>query len=416
MPHKKGMIVLMGSGELTPTMVEVHKDILSALPKTPDPVFMDTPAGFQLNVDEISQKAVEYFDRHIQSPLTIASIKSANKAHTYDFQNACKKLKEANYILIGPGSPTYAVRQWMQTRIPDILTDRIEQGGCLVAASAAALTLGRFTLPVYEIYKVGQKLHWVEGMDILKRFGLNLVVVPHWNNAEGGTHDTCFCYMGKSRFDELRSLLPEDINILGIDEHTACIIDFKTHRCEVRGIGTITYIHQSRETIFAKGEHFSLDVLYGKKSSEPTACITESEALVECEDPSQDPYLQAIESCEQDFEQGLENHDITAIANTLLEMENLIWESRQSSTDDHCVSQARDILKKSFAALAETIEQHIKKETNVFIPLVDTLMALRDQYRIQKQYKEADVIRDCLDHANIRIIDGKDGSKWEVLV
>jgi len=56
-----------------------------------------------------------------------------------------------------------------------------------VAASAAALTIGRFTLPVYEIYKVGQDIHWVDGLDILSQFGLHLVVVPHWNNAEGGT-------------------------------------------------------------------------------------------------------------------------------------------------------------------------------------------------------------------------------------
>ena len=414
MPQEKGMIVLMGSGELTPTMVEVHKEMLSKFPKTPDPVFMDTPAGFQLNVDEISQKAVEYFDRHINSPLTLASIKSAKDADTYDFQNACKKLEAANYILIGPGSPTYAVKQWVDTRIPDILTHRIQNGGCLVAASAAALTLGRFTLPVYEIYKVGQRLHWVEGMNILKRFDLNLVVVPHWNNAEGGTHDTRFCYMGESRFDQLRSLLPEDLGILGLDEHTACIIDFENHRCEVRGIGTITYLYQGQETRFAKGEQFSLDLLYGRKDSESDLLFTGTEIPVKGDEPSQDPYVNAIESCEKDFKQGLKIHDPKAIANTLLEMENLIWESRQSSTDDHCVSQAREILKKSFASLGEKMEHYAQNEKESFIPLVKRLMALRDQYRSEKKFAEADAIRDCLDKANIKVIDGTGGSKWEL--
>ena len=87
---------------------------------------------------------------------------------------------------------------------------RVEDGGCLVAASAAALTVGRFTMPVYEIYKVGTELNWAEGMNILGRFGFNLVVIPHWNNAEGGNHDTRFCYMGEPRFRKLEALLPDD--------------------------------------------------------------------------------------------------------------------------------------------------------------------------------------------------------------
>ena len=47
---------------------------------------------------------------------------------------------EADFVLIGPGSPTYAVRQWKQTPIPEILIKNVMEGGCLVAASAAALT------------------------------------------------------------------------------------------------------------------------------------------------------------------------------------------------------------------------------------------------------------------------------------
>ena len=98
--------------------------------------------------------------------------------------------------------------------MPEILTQCVTNGGCLVAASAAALTVGRLTLPVYEIYKVGHDLHWVEGMDILGQFGFDLVVIPHWNNAEGGTHDTRFCFMGEPRFRRLESLIPEEVPVL----------------------------------------------------------------------------------------------------------------------------------------------------------------------------------------------------------
>ena len=75
-------------------------------------------------------------------------------------------------------------------------------------------------------------------MNILEHFGFNLVVVPHWNNAEGGNHDTRFCYMGEPRFRQLEALLPEDTAIFGLDEHTACLIDFEKEEAEIRGIGT----------------------------------------------------------------------------------------------------------------------------------------------------------------------------------
>ena len=174
----------MGSGEMTSTMVEVHKDLLNRCGGSPRAVFIDTPAGFQLNADQLSEKAVDYFRTRINYPLSVVSFKSAAAVSPYDAEVAFRSLREADYFLIGPGSPSYAVRQWQGTPVPDIIAERVAGGGCLVAASAAALTVGQCTLPVYEIYKVGEPLHWVEGINILGSFGFNLVVVPHWNNAE----------------------------------------------------------------------------------------------------------------------------------------------------------------------------------------------------------------------------------------
>ena len=261
MSSRKGMIVLMGSGELTATMVEVHKNMLARFPDSPTAVFLNTPAGFQLNVDEISRKAVEYFRVHVQKQLNVASYKSSENTSSFEAETAFHMLRNADFVLVGPGSPTYAVRQLQKTPIPEILVKNIQSGGCLVAASAAALTIGRFTLPVYEIYKVGQEIHWVDGLDVLTHFGFNLVVVPHWNNAEGGTHDTRFCFMGKPRFQQLEALLPDDATIMGIDEHTACIIDLQTQRIDIQGIGNLTIRKKGREIKFGKGEQIPLEIL-----------------------------------------------------------------------------------------------------------------------------------------------------------
>ena len=166
--------------------------------------------------------------------MSVVSFKSNDTITPYDAEQAFHSLRETDFFLIGPGSPTYAVRQWQQTPIPEIITRRVSEGACLVAASAAALTVGCFTLPVYEIYKVGEQLHWIDGMDILGKFGMDFVVIPHWNNAEGGNHDTRFCYMGEPRFNTLSAKLPDDVAVLGLDEHTACIIDLAREEITIK--------------------------------------------------------------------------------------------------------------------------------------------------------------------------------------
>ena len=113
--------------------------------------------------------------------------------------------------------------------------------------------MGRFTLPVYEIYKVGEELRWEPGIDIMSRFGLNLVVVPHWNNAEGGTHDTRFCYMGERRLRVLETTLPEDAFILGVDSHTALLLDLDSGTATVSGLGGVTVRAAGRSAVFGAG-------------------------------------------------------------------------------------------------------------------------------------------------------------------
>ena len=269
MPDATGKLVLMGSGELTATMVEVHKELIAGLAPPQTAVFLDTPAGFQLNVEQISENAVRYFDTRVHHPLGIASFASADGVTPFEAESVFHTLRNAQFILIGPGSPTYAVRQMCNTPIPEIFSKVVHSGGCLVAASAAALTVGACTLPVYEIYKVGEDLHWVDGLGLLGGFGFDLVVVPHWNNAEGGTHDTRRCFMGEARFRELEKQLPGNVGILGLDEHTACIIDLATRQATVRGIGRVIVKKGERLQVFTKGDVFPTAALIDPGTDAP---------------------------------------------------------------------------------------------------------------------------------------------------
>ena len=408
MTSAQGYIVLMGSGELTSTMVEVHKGLLKKISHSPTAVFLDTPAGFQLNADQISQKAVEYFTTRIQHPLSIASFKSRETIKSYEAELAYTTLSSADYILVGPGSPTYAVHQWQDTPIPSILRHRIEAGGCFVAASAAALTVGALTLPVYEIYKVGSDVTWTPGLDILATFGSDLVVIPHWNNAEGGTHDTRFCYMGESRFRQLEKQVPDNISILGLDEHTACIIDFKNQEAEIRGLGSVCIRRQGEEIVFSSGESFSLDVLRN-----PSTSILKTKKQVPKPKKENENFWNIIHSIESEFATGIEKNNMNQLINALLDFDKTLWIEQENAESAEFISQAREKFREMIVSLG-TILSSAGKTDNRLQHLTDELLTLRADFREKNQWQEADEIRTLLEKCDIIIDDAANGSTWRI--
>jgi peptidase E len=413
MPSKKGIIAIMGSGELTSTMVEVHKDLLAGLADSPRAVFLDTPAGFQLNVDEISKRASEFFRIHIQQTMAIAGYKSKEATTPYEAEQAFQTLRQADFVLIGPGSPTYAVHQLKQTPIPEILIKLVKKGGCLVFASAAALTMGRFTLPVYEIYKVGEALHWVEGLNILEHFGLDLIAIPHWNNAEGGTHDTRFCYMGEPRFRQLESLLPKDVSIFGLDEHTVCLIDLEKEEAIIKGIGRVTLRRQGSEMIFEKGDRFPLEILRGKEIGKEWKRTTRDHASPEMPlDQKETSFWDRVHATEAAFRAGLEDDVPKEATNALLELDRTIWKALQDLESDEFISQARDILRELIVSLGVKLDASPGSKADCLAHLVGELLALRETFRKNNQWKEADSVRKCLLQSDIIVEDTPQGPRW----
>jgi peptidase E len=405
----------MGSGELTATMVEVHKGLLDLLPRPAQAVFLDTPAGFQLNCDQISEKAVSYFHDRVHHPLLVASLKSASTEDSYERQEALNQLKQADFTLIGPGSPSYAVKQWQQTPVPGILAQNVQRGGCLVAASAAALTIGRFTLPVYEIYKVGEKLHWIEGLNLLEAFGLNLVVVPHWNNAEGGTHDTRFCFMGESRFKSLAAQLPEDVSILGIDEHTACIIHLQDKLVTIKGLGQVTLQDAANRLVFRKGDRFPLDVLQGAAFASGISQIPSQPPRPRQEDEHSDGgFWEQIHELENAFQQGLQGHDLKQVISVLLELDSSIWRAHGNKESEEFISQARELLRDLVVDLGSTLSSSPLSKEDCLTPVIQNFLDLRESFRRQNKWDEADAVRNTLQRCGIVVEDTSEGARWRI--
>ena len=242
-----GPIILFGSGETSPSGRKVFDYAIKQLPPSPRIALLETPAGFELNSDWVIRRVADFIQVNLQNHHPRVTIIPARKRGTQfspDEPLVVDPLLEADLIFMGPGSPTYAVRQLRDSLAWNMLIARHRLGAALVLASAATIALSACTLPVYEIFKVGEDLHWKEGLNFFGLYGLNLVFIPHWNNQEGGANlDTSRCFMGKLRFAQLMEMLPRDTTVVGLDEKTALYIDPCAGKCQVIGIGSVTILH-----------------------------------------------------------------------------------------------------------------------------------------------------------------------------
>ncbi len=66
---------------------------------------------------------------------------------------------------------------------------------------------------------------------------------------------------GRQRFERLRALPPSSAVVIGLDEHTSCIVDPAAGTVDVRGQATMTVLRGREETVIPAGERASIDLL-----------------------------------------------------------------------------------------------------------------------------------------------------------
>jgi hypothetical protein len=426
------ILAFMGSGETAPTMVTPHREIVARLGEGPRAVLLDTPYGFQENGPEITQRAVEYFAKRVQLTIDAAGYPgplAADPAQRSAGAEAAAlaRLRTAKLIFAGPGSPSYALSVWRGSPIPEALVTRITEGAALVFASAAALTVGKFTIPVYEIYKVGQSLQWLEGMDLLAKIGFpgSCAVIPHYDNAEGGTHDTRFCYLGERRLAMMEAMLPEDAWVLGVDEHTAVIMDLDARTVTISGRGGLTVRRRGASRTFAAGEQLTLDTLLAlargetsaPKRSPAAATAGPASAAAPATDSApkeRSPLLAEANRLEQTFGSALSARKAGDAAEAILHLDRTIQEWAADSLQTDEPDRARAILHSLIARLGEAAAAGVRDPRERLAPLVESLITLRKELRAAKAYELADRVRDRLIAAHIEVRDTPAGTEWDL--
>lgn len=347
-----GMLAILGSGEATGTGRRVLGGLLRLLDEPRTIAVLDSPAGFQPNHLRVAGKVAEFITDKVgefrPKPRVVETRRTAIGTPAGDA--SLSAILAARCVVAGPGSPTYMIRELQDTPYLAAVHQAHQAGAAVYVSSAASIALSAFSVPVYEIFKVGDEPFWQAGLDFLGPFGMRLAIVPHWNNSEGGAElDTRFCYMGQERFERLRTQLPDDVIMLGIDEHTACILDFATGQVTVDGKGGARVIRDGQLVEYETGASFPLAVLRQDGTDLPLANAAPLPARLPAPAATLNPWIE----------------------------------------EDH-------------------LSARIPPQ------LIDTMLEIRRELRAAKQWGFADRLRDALVDVGIAVSDTPDGTTWQV--
>jgi hypothetical protein len=429
LPH---LLVIMGSGETAPTMKTVHRAVFDRIAAVTggkvDAVLIDTPFGFQENAPTLAAKTVEYFMDTVDRHVGIAGLGRTDTGDVVAVETAIARIRAADWVFAGPGSPTFALEQWRGTVLPDTLADKLRPGGpggAVVFSSAAALTLGRVTIPVYEIYKAGHDPFWLDGLDLLTPLGLPVAVIPHYDNQDGGNHDTSKCFLGERRLRLMEAELPDDVFVLGVDEHTGVIVDLDAETAEVVGRGGVTLRRDGASVRIEAGTTVALEVLRSGGGEHAAMIVTDAtgrggagtdRAVASSAVSDEAPSLRAVTArLEAAFDVALGARDADAAVAALLTLEAEIVEWSRDTLQGDDLDRARAAMRAMIVRLGAVATDGVRDMREVLGPVVEAALAARITARADKAFGVSDAIRDNLTAAGIEVRDTPEGVEWLVL-
>ena len=433
------VLAIMGSGETSPTMVTVHRELVSRLGlASPQAMVLATPYAFQENAADVSARTQRYFADSVGLQVRVAAGTSPNAdpgmapplipPDEEDEARQAAGIRAADWVFAGPGSPSYALAHWQAGPVAAGLRDRVLAGaGLTVLASAAAATAGRFTLPVYEIYKAGGAPRWLDGLDLLGPLGLTVALIPHYDNAEGGRYDTRHCYLGERRLAVMERELGDDAAVLGVDEHTAVLIDLRTSDIEIRGRGGVTVRRSGDGVVLPAGTRLSLaelrDLVQGIRRAAgggdapggtgPAEAAGRDDALAGDGEPPNLPLPEIMAAAEQRFEAAAGTRDAGAMVGVILELETAIGQWEADMDEDQGTEQARALLRSLVGRLGRAAQDGLADPRDRLRPAVEPLLELRATLRGAGNFAAADAIRDALAAAGLDVSDTPEGTRWQ---
>ena len=168
---------------------------------------------------------------------------------------------------------------------------------------------------------------------------------------------------------------------------------------------------------FEPGDRLPLDVLRGEGAdsgwrTDPAGA--QAQAPQKDAIGAQDSFWDKIHALEDNFHKSLRKNDHRTSTNALLELDRIIWRAQHELESAEDISQARDTLRDLIVLTGNELSSSPGNQAECLAPLVEALLELRQKFRLEKQWAEADAIRNTLQSVDITVEDAKNDSKWRV--
>ena len=219
--------------------------------------------------------------------------------------------------------------------------------------------------------------------------------------------------MGERRLSFLERELPEDVYVLGVDEHTGVVLDVDADEATVVGKGVVTIRVRGVSQEFASGTVIPLDKLRdpstSARPSEKPKVDTSTSSAEEIIDSN---LRQATERLDSEFSVAIAGGNADAAARAALDLDDAIagWSVDTLQSDD--LDFARSVLRSMITRLAGAATGGLRDPREVVGPFVDVLLELRAQVRADKRFDLSDIIRDRLAATNVEVRDTPQGAEW----
>ena len=229
-----GPIALVGSGEFTPAMEDVDRELLEGRPRRV--VFLPTaaaPEGDRSLAYWVDLGRLHYTRLGVEAlPLLVRNRVDAERS---DLASA---IAGAGLVYLSGGDPTYLAATLVRTRVGDAIVAAWQRGAAVAGCSAGAVAL---TDHVPDVRHRGRPA--TRGLALVP----HIVVLPHFDQLERWAP-------GVTRW-ALESL-PDDRLLIGVDEETAILGG--TVEWRVRGRRRVWELRRGADPIgHAAGEAFT---------------------------------------------------------------------------------------------------------------------------------------------------------------
>jgi cyanophycinase len=203
----RGRLVLLGSGEFTPVMAELDREILAGIPKRrPRVAIVPTASGLEDTPQSWSEMGSAHFSALGADVRPVMVLQRAD-AHDKRWSDA---LADVDWMYFSGGRPQHAIGVLERTPFWSAVISRYREGAVLAGSSAGAMMLGEKSYAPEDFDENGipRRIELRDGLNILPGH----FVIPHFD---------LLARFPPARVDDWIALWPTRCRGIGIDEDTA---------------------------------------------------------------------------------------------------------------------------------------------------------------------------------------------------